>query len=335
MTGAASPLESTLPARARDIFLLERAERTVRAFTPEQHATVRRHFDAAQRRASVADDLSDDRNVAVAYVLYREAVTLLIAAVLAARDGAEVDLRTLRASTAFDALEELAAARKIPAMPDYVAEARKLLSEDEPLTFDRRAPEDLLSRRKNVEFTLRWLQELIEPRTLNEIRATRVVRIFMTAALLFCLVGWLVVRATRPVNIALHMPVTTSGRHPLSTAPPDNSGVVNGDVEASYGAHTTAAAPGSFSWVMVDLTKPTTFKRVKVYNRADGWFDETLPWTMEFSDDGNVFTVVDQRTTGFTSRAPWVFEAKGGAKTRYVRLRSNSYLALTEIEINP
>jgi hypothetical protein len=117
-------------------------------------------------------------------------------------------------------------------------------------------------------------------------------------------------------------------------APADNSGLVNGDVESNYGIHTALATPGSFAWVMVDLTQPMSVKRVKVYNRADGWFDETLPMVMEFSDDGTTFNPVDTRTTGFTARSPWVYEAKG-AKTRYVRVRSDRYLALTEIEINP
>ena len=334
MTGAASSLESSLPARARDLFLLERAERSVRAFTPEQHAAVRKHFDAAQRRASVADDLSDDRNVAVAYVLYREAVALLIAAVVASRDASRINLEDLRASTAFDNLTALADADQVPPLPDYIGEARKVLSEDEPLAFDRRSAEDLLSKRKSVEFTLRWLTELIEPRTLNEIRATRLVRLFLTAALVICAIGWVVVRATRPLNIALNKPVTVSQRHPASTAAPDNSGFVNGDIEGSYGIHTSLAAAGSFAWVMVDLTQPMSVKKVKVYNRADGWFDETLPMTMEFSEDGTSFTVVETRATGFTSRSPWVYEAKG-AKTRFVRVRSDRYLALTEIEINP
>ena len=335
MTGAASSLEPSLPARARDLFLLKRAERAVRAFTPEQHAAVRKHFDAAQRRASVADDLSDDRNVAVAYVLYREAVTLLIAAVLASRDADRTDLDDLRASAAFDALNALAHDGRIPPLPAYVAEARKLLAEDESLAFDRRAPEDLLAKRKSVESTLRWLQELIEPRTLNEIRATRVVRVFMTTVLIAFVIGWGVLRITRPVNIALHKPVTVSERHPITTAPTDNSGLVNGDIESSYGIHTTAAPPGGFSWVMVDLTQSTNVKRVKVYNRADGWFDETLPWTMDFSEDGTTFTVVETRVTGFTSRSPWVYEAPKGTKTRYVRVRASNYLALTEIEVNP
>ena len=329
---AAAPIETTLQARARDLFLLERAERAVRAFTPEQHATVRKYFDAAQRRASVADDLSDDRNVAVAYVLYREAVTLLIAAVLAAREG-RTDLEGLRAKPAFDALSELANDGRIPLLPDYVLDARKLLSEDEPLAFDRRAAEDLLSKRKTVEFTLRWLQELIEPRTLNEIRATRVVRLFMTAVLVICVIGWLVVKVTRPVNIALGKPVTLSSRHPSSTAPPDNSGLVNGDIEAGYGIHTMPAVPPNPAWVMVDLLQPTSFKRVKIYNRADGWFDECLPLTLELSEDGTNFTAVDERTTNFTSRAPWVYESKGG-KWRFVRVKTDKYLALTEIEIN-
>ena len=83
MSAAAPPLGTSLQARARDLLLLESAERAVQAFTPEQHAEIRKRYDAALRRASVANDLSDDRNVAVAFLLYREAVGLLVAAVLA------------------------------------------------------------------------------------------------------------------------------------------------------------------------------------------------------------------------------------------------------------
>ena len=331
MTDAASPIETTLQVRARDLFLLESAERAVRAFTPDQHAAVRRHFDAGQRRASVADDLSDDRNVAVAYVLYREAVTLLIAAVLAAR-AAQTELDNLRASTAFNALSDLARDGRVPPLPHYIFDARKLLAEDEPLAFDGRASEELLSKRTTVVSTIRWLQDLIEPRTLIEIRATRVVRLFMIAVFTCCLVGWFVVRATRTVNVALGKSVTSSGRHPLSIAPVDNSGVVNGVVESSYGIHTTAAATPNPAWVMVDLGQPTRFNRVTIYNRADGWFDECLPATLEFSEDGTSFTVADQRATTFTSRSPWIYESKGG-KWRFVRVRTDTYLALTEIEI--
>jgi hypothetical protein len=85
---------------------------------------------------------------------------------------------------------------------------------------------------------------------------------------------------------------------------------------------------------MVDLLASYKIDKVKIYNRADGWFDDGLPLSLEFSEDGATFTEVNKRTEGFTSRAPWTFEAKG-AKTRYVRVRSPKYVALTEIEVYP
>jgi hypothetical protein len=333
MTGAASSLEPTLQGRARDLFLLQRAEREIRSLTPEQHDAVRQLFDAAQRRASAADDLSDD-GTAAAFVLYQEAITLLIAAVLAARDARQIHLHGLRASVAFDALSELADAGRIPPLPEFVVQARTLLAEEDPLAFDRFVADDLSSQRALMEATLRWLKGLIEPRTLKEIRAIRIVRLLMVVLLMGCAIVWVVARVTRPKNIALHKPVTMNGRYPQSTAPADNTGFTNGEMEDSYGIHTSLATPGTFSWIMVDLGQPTSFKRVKVYNRADTLFDECLPMTMEFSDDAATFNVVDVRAKSFSSRSPWVYESKG-PPTRYIRIRSDRYLALTELEVNP
>ncbi|MET0593591.1 MAG: discoidin domain-containing protein [Polyangiaceae bacterium] len=334
MTGAATPIESTFSARARDMFLLKGAERAIRSFTPEQHAVVRKHFDAAQRRASVADDLSDDRNAAVAYVLYREAVSLLISAVIASRTPDETGVDGLQAREAFRRLHALASAGHIPPLPAFVGEAESVLSEDAQLAFDRRAPEDLLSRRKYVEQTLRWLSELIEARTLNEIRATRLIRLFIIAAIIVTTVAWGVSRAAKPANLALGKPVTVSSRYAQSTAPIDNSGIVNGDIEGTYGLHTNATA-GVVQWAMVDLGAPASFGKIRIFNRADGAFDDQLPLTLELSDDGTNFTLVETRATSFSSRNPWVYAPPGGGKTRYVRVKGDKYVALTEVEVNP
>jgi hypothetical protein len=193
------------------------------------------------------------------------------------------------------------------------------------------SPEELLSKRPAVEATIEWLRELVEPRSLAEIRATRALRLVGLVALVLVLLGWLIVRVTRPVNIALGKPVTVSEPHPASTAPVDNSGLTNGDIEASYGIHTNTATQGT-AWVTIDLQAPVKISKVKVFNRADGWFDDGLPLSLEFSEDGTNFTEVDRRAETFSSRAPWVFAAKG-ATTRYVRVKSPKYVALTEIEI--
>jgi hypothetical protein len=334
MFGEATHVDSSFAALARDAFLLKSAERAVRSLTPEQHSIVRKHFDAAQRRATVADDLSDDRNAAVAHALYRDAVALLISAVALSRRPAEAARDGAPAAAAFDQLEALHLAGEIPAPPSFVAATRQLLSVTEPLDLGGGSPDDFLSQRKNVEKTLRWLSDLVEPRTLNEIRAARFMRLLMIAVALCIGLAWTVMRITQPVNLALGKPVTASSRHAQSGAPEDNSGLTNGEIESGYGIHTAAPPEGSFAWVMVDLQKPTRFKQINVYNRADAWFDIGLPFTLELSDDATNFNPVDTRSTGFTSRVPWTYNPPGGGTARYVRIRtSTTHLALNEVEV--
>jgi hypothetical protein len=332
MSAAAHPIGATLKARARDALLLESAERAIRALAPEQHAAVRKQYDGAMRRVRVADDLSYDRNVAVAFVLYREAVALLIGAVVAAREGAP-PIADLRIGPGFDQIAALVAAERLPAPPPELAEARLTLSAEETLAFDRVATEELLSKRPAVERTIRWLADLVEPRTLGEIRASRVFRLVIVGGVALVALAWLVFRLTRPVNVALHKPVTISERHPQSTAPIDNSGLTNGDIESSYGVHTNHSAAG-FAWVVVDLQSSYRIGAVRIYNRNDGYLSDGQPYSLEFSEDGTSYTPVDRRVEPFSSWSPWVYKANG-AHARYIRISSANYVALTEVEVNP
>jgi hypothetical protein len=281
----------------------------------------------------VANDLSDDRNVAVAFVLYREAVGLLATAVLASRSTA-IDVEGQPAIRMLDALGELAAAGEIPPLPTELQTVKTILATGEPLGFDRVPPQDLLAKRAAVETTIGWLRARVEPRTLREIRATRILRLIGVSAVALVALVMLVARLTRPVNIALGKPGSISEKHPYAVCPVDNSGGTNGDIESSYGIHSNNAPPGGISWVMIDLLASYKIDKVKIYNRADGWYDDGLPLSLEFSEDGVAFTEVNRRAEPFTSRSPWSFEAHG-AKTRYVRVRSAKYVALTEIEVNP
>jgi hypothetical protein len=333
MSAAAPSVDNSWQARARDAFLLKGAERAVQALTPDQHAKIRKYYDAALRRANVANDLSDDRNVAVAFVLYREAVGLLATAVLASRSTA-IDVEGQPAIRMLDALGELAAAGEIPPLPTELQTVKTILATGEPLGFDRVPAQDLLAKRAAVETTIGWLRERVEPRTLREIRATRILRLIGVTAVALVALVMLVARLTRPVNIALGKPGSISEKHPYAVCPLDNSGGTNGDIESSYGIHSNNAPPGGISWVMIDLLASYKIDKVKIYNRADGWYDDGLPLSLEFSEDGVAFTEVNRRAEPFTSRSPWSFEAHG-AKTRYVRVRSAKYVALTEIEVNP
>ena len=60
----------------RDWFLLENVERQVRSLTPKRQALVRKYCEASTRRASIADELTDNRGLIPALVLYRDAAGL-------------------------------------------------------------------------------------------------------------------------------------------------------------------------------------------------------------------------------------------------------------------
>ena len=118
-----------------------------------------------------------------------------------------------------------------------------------------------------------------------------------------------------------------SSKHPAS---PDEVGLVDGVIDEPFGAHTMAGNP---AWVMVDLGRPQWVGRVKVYNRGDGWFDEGLPFALEFSDDGVTFTEVDTRSTSFSQAEPWVYLGRP-RQTRFLRVsgKMGGYVALSELE---
>jgi hypothetical protein len=171
---------------------------------------------------------------------------------------------------------------------------------------------------------------LVEPRSVKELKAARTARVVVTILGLVLVVGWGISRTGRRPNLALHKPVTVSGRFAQSSAPPDNGGVVNGQIEATYGVHTSLGS----GWVMVDLGAPHQLGQVKVYNRADAFLDDGLPLSLELSDDGLTFVLAERHTTGFTSITPWIFNVpRSTAPARFVRVRSDNFVALTEIEI--
>lgn len=318
-------------SRIRETFLLERAERTVRAITPEQQREVRRFYDAATKRFAGAVQVSQGQHVIAALILYREAAWQFMKAVIVAQ-APETDVDGLELPVAWQRLAALSADGQLPLPPAFVTRAAAVLSQPHPLAFDHGTIDDLLSWRSDAEATVVWLRGLVEPRTVQQVRSSRLRRLALAAVVILGTSAWGLTSLLRPRNLALHRPVTISERHPKSTAPPDNGGLVNGRIEPTYGIQTTAKA----AWVMIDLQAIHAIDKVKVFNRADAWLDEGLPLTLEFSDDGRTFTEVARRTDGFTSSQPWVFDGggpNGNKRARFVRIRSDKYIALTEVEV--
>jgi hypothetical protein len=331
---ATSPPDHLSPAgiwrRVRDHFLLESSERQVRTRSPEQQEMVAKYHRAGVERSTAADDLSGASGIVSSMLLYREAARLFIAAAVTAHDaGANPRALLADADSPWEALANLLRQSAIPAPPAAVESCRKILTaKQDPLAFDEANPEDVVDQRTRVKEAVDWLRGLVEPRPLNRILGERRARVALLCAVAFVVLVLIPWGLSKSPNLALHRPVTASSRIAGSLAPEDNSGVVNGSIESKYGVHTNVGG----GWVTVDLQAVHQISTVKVFNRADGWFDDGLPLRLELSEDGQQWKELERRTTSFSATDPWVAQADG-ARARFVRVASNNYVALTEIEI--
>jgi len=329
-TPSPQPVMVSRFGRVRDGYWLGGALRRVRQRPPERQDLIRTYYSAAVDRIAVADQLNDESGAVAALILYREAMRPLVAALALSADpeyptvgeGLPTDV------TPWDVLLDLHRRGRLPALPPKLEEARAALATTQMLELDRLPPQTLLDRRSAVHATVRHLRRLIEPRTPIELLSKRSLNVLATIAVV-ALVGLAVATALGHPNHALHKPAGASSRHPNSTAPADSSGLTNGVIEPTYGIE-TAPGPG---WAGVDLLSDTEVTTVKIFNRRDELFDAGLPLTLETSTDGTNFTAVETRTKPFSATAPWVYKAPPDTHFRFLRVRSNSLVALTEIEV--
>ena len=322
-----SPSGSPL-ARVRDAFWLETALREVTARTDTQQSALRLHYLAGSRRADVADQLTDEDSAVASLLLYRDALLHFAIAAALAKE-ASFDPQGALGSSPVTLLKDLRDRGQLEAPPADLAEAETILASNAaPLAFDSLPIEEVLKKRATMAAATRYLRDQVEPRTAQELKVRRLTRTTISATLALVLLvaaGW---RLFRPTNLAADKPVTVSARYELSTAPADNSGAVNGEIEASYGIHTALGG----GWVTVDLQKVYRLSSIKLYNRADAYFSDGLPYTLELSEDGTHFTTMAQRVLPFSATSPWQ-QPLAGARARYVRIRSANYVAFTEIEV--
>ena len=323
---------STLARRARETLLLSGALKESSARPTERQELIRTYYAAALDRSAVADQLTDERGAVAALLLYGEALPMLVAAIALAHDPDFVSPASGQPlppqTSPWDVLADLRQRGRVAALPARLDRAREALEASDALAFDRLPPQTLLDRRTAVQAFMRRLRQLVEPRTSAELKGSRVGRLAGIVAVP-CLLVLAILLLPRSANLALKRPVSASSRHPNSTAPADNSGLTNGKIEATYGIET---APGA-SWVMVDLGQSTPLSKIKIFNRRDASPDSGLPLVLDISEDTVHFIVVDTRTEPFSATKPWIYEVPLEARCRYVRIRSNSMVALTEVEV--
>lgn len=282
-------------------------------------AQLRAWHAAAGLRIRHANQLQGPLSLPVAFVLYRDALRLLARASLLdeALDAEITDEAALDAVPRF--LEALPEATRKPLL-----EGLELLRQSDPLAFDEMPELDATTKRSGVEDLLRWLGGRVEARTERRILNVRGLRWAGAGLVAFLLVRLLFSAIFALPNVALHKSVTASSQYP---GKPDPSALVDGASD-KVGLHTnTEMNP----WVIIDLGGTYTVQTIRVKNRTDGWFDESLPIILETAETDDAFVLAEERTVHFDT---WDVNM-GGKLVSKVKLRhpDHGYLALDEVEV--
>jgi hypothetical protein len=325
-----------LPSAVREFFLLERAQRSLASAVPAQRARMLAYARAAERRARAAPSLADLRTAVAAATLFRDAVQLFVRAVLVSR-SAELDEPAANLADASKELRRLLAAD--PSAPPELERAAAALATTDRLYFDHLSDLELGAVGAALQTTLAWLRAQVDLRSETNLRGTRVGRLAAVGVFLLYLaslgVGG-VVHLVRP-NLARGKTVTESSAWPGS-AP--SGALVDGETGGSAGPETKQANifhtnQETAPWAMIDLGAVHPLHEVRVYNRTDHNFDDGLPFSLELSEDGAHFETAARRTTHFGGGRfdpPWSVKFSG-KKARFVRVKSEHFLALTEVEV--
>jgi hypothetical protein len=303
----------------REFFVLRRAERTVAAYEPAQRGLVQAHAAAAGQRLAAARRTVPDVPAAV---LLAEAVRHFLLATRAAGDAG--------AASAADHAGELPPLPADPGRPDASPaddeRVRAALATNDPLYFDRLSPVDAARSRAALERAASFLARGVEARSLVNVRATRWGRIAALGVVASYAVLSTAAAIWLPKNVALERPV-----HPSSTRHGDGHELVDGEVATVPGVLTNVEDSPSAT---IDLGEPYTLDKVRVYNRIDQAFDDSLPLAVEISLDGAAYKMLERRDAHFSADPPWVITAHH-EPARYVRLKvlKHGYLALSEVEV--
>jgi hypothetical protein len=311
----------------REKLLLTGPRRIVAARTPERHAEVRRWWAAARARLRVAERLDPKREQLAAVPIYRDGVLALAGVALAATEGSVKPEDVASLDAAWASLERAWPKLGIATPLSEFGPARAALAE--PVAVDA-GPRPIADALASLDRLARLVERAIEPRPLRWLTWRARTQV---AVLAIAIVGALAIEIPplfRPPNVALGKPVKSSSTHPESLAPTDGTWLDNGRIERLYGVATNNEQN---PWMQIDLQKPTLIKRIVVYNRGDGWFNECLPLEISVGDDETKLHRIGLRETLFTQFFPWTLETNETA--RFVRLtkRGSGAYALSEVEV--
>ena len=328
-----------IPGPLREALLLERALQATEGRSAEQTAKLRELAAAIDTRLAAAESLAAGDQLAPALIILRDAAFLAARAVLIDRGG---DASTAQPEENLKRVRELVDSGQLSGAPEGLPRAFELVSKPNSLAYDDLPTSEGMPRRLEVETTVNWLRSRFEPRTASQIKRSRVLRLAVVAlavvGVLVGLVVWGANKVLSPKNLAYGKLVQLSSRRPHCGTPgPEGlppSGLVDGSKSGSYDICTNSEVN---PWAIVDLGRPYSLTKAKVYNRDDCcWGQYDLPQVFEVSLDGQNYTEVARQTTSYTAAQPWTVNIDG-RQARYVRLRVDSRdpreLVLTELEV--
>lgn len=292
----------------REVFWLENAEERARALGTAERERRQRFSAAARARRAVARKSS---SAPVAVVLLRDAL--------------ELALRAPHADGDFDLVTALERARLDTRMPNATSRVLELLVLDSPLAVDDLSFAEAESLREAFDDCVAAALGEARAPSVFSVRALRIGRA-LGAVLL---VAWVVSSYVRTHflvhNVALGKLVTSS---PLRGESPTPDHLVDGRTRGTYGLATTEV---EHPFVDIDLEQTYVLDHVVVYNRGDGWFDDSLPLVLSVSDNGVRFEEIARRDDHFVT---WRVDL-GQRRERVVRLSMphHGYIALNEVEV--
>jgi hypothetical protein len=280
------------------------------------------YFDAGRTRIEAARTLLLEGRLVPALVLYREGILLLACAYLAMKPG-----EFKEPATPDEVIGELSAALEQNNVqpPPELATVREALVSIARLEFDRPEP-NARALARALDTIAGWLSTLTRPHAPVATRRRLVVRLLLPPALLVAFVLIAVKWVFPPRNVARDARARSSSVA-YGTVP---EGVVNGDRYEKLAFHSNAEQG---PWLSIDLAKPHTISSVRIYGRGDCCFEQSIPLTLEASNDGRRYRSVAERLTPFSQMEPWVVEPDS-LRARYLRLTSRTpILVLSEIEV--
>jgi hypothetical protein len=277
-----------------EAIMLRHAEREALA-AGDRRLEVRRYMDAARSRRAAARRLAD---AVPAITLLEEALELAIvgAAIARGERAEDVDVGVAQIErTSRLHIDELPFAEADELRDALDAQVSRLLGD-------------------------------VDARSVLAVRALRWGRL-AGLAVFVAFVAMAIARATiLPHNVARHKPVYSSGLRNGATG----AELVDGRTRGAYAA---ATVDSPHSWIAVDLEKVYTLTSIRLYNRGDGWFADSLPMGVDVSEDGVTYHELAKRGAGDVFTV-WTIDCPG-TRARFVRMTKlvPGYVALNEIEI--